>query len=69
MAVAGQEALHQEGQLELGDLEESEELGQAVVATEAPMVWEQVEVQDSPAGSVVVVDVVVVAVPAERKKR
>ena len=69
MPVAGWEALHQEGQLELGALVVPEELGlgQAVVATEEPMAWEKVEVQGSPAESVVEVGAAAVAVPAERK--
>jgi len=63
--VAGWEALHQEGQLELGALVVPEELGlgQAVVATEEPMAREQVEVQGSPAESVVEVGAAAVAVP------
>jgi hypothetical protein len=69
LAVAGQEALHQEGPLELGALVEWEELelGQAVVASEAQMVREQVAVQGSLAESVAVVGAV--AVPAERKRQ
>ena len=65
MAVAGQEALHQEGQPELGASVELEGLGlgQAVVASEGRMVQEQVEVQGS-AESVGVVGVAVAAVPA-----
>jgi len=63
--VAGWEALHQEGQLELGALVVPEELGlgQAVVATEEPMAREQVEVQGSPAESVVEVGAAAAAVP------
>jgi len=71
LAVAGQEALHQEGPLELGALVEWEELepGQAVVASEARMVREQVEVQGSLAESVAVMGAAAVAVPAERKRQ
>lgn len=63
--MAGQEALHQEGPLELGALVEWEELelGQAVVASEAQMVREQVAVQGSLAESVAVVGAAAVAVP------
>lgn len=65
VVVAGQEALHQEGPLELGALVEREKLGlgQAVVASEAQMVREQVGVQGSLAESVAVVGAAAVAVP------
>ena len=53
----------------MGALKELEGLGQAVVALEAPMVREQVEVQDSPAESVEGADAAAVAVPAETVKQ
>jgi hypothetical protein len=48
---------------------EWEGLEQVAVALVVPMVWEQVEVQDSPAKSVEGEDAAVVAVPTETVKQ